>query len=389
MKVLYVNSVGDFGSTGNLVRQLSTIKEVNPLIVYGRKEVKNNNNSYKISNSINTLYSMASIILFNDELLINKNNTKKLIKKIEEFNPDIIHLNNIHGYYLNYVELFNYLNSKNIKIIWTLHDCWALTGYCPHFDMIGCDKYKKECNNCPYGFLYPFSIFKQNITKHYYKKKELFSSNPNLTLVVPSDWSKNKVKESYLKDLRTEVIYNGISLNEFKQLGNKNKEFTILFVANYWTKAKGLDDLEKVISEIDKNIKVIIVGQIKATSYLNKRCILINRTENKNELINLYSKSHLFINLSLEDVFGLVNVEALACGTPIIAYNTGGVVETFDKKTGVVIDKGDYKKMAETINDQYHNYIFKEEDCINKSKEFSIENMKSSYNKLYKELLNV
>lgn len=389
MKVLYVNSVGDFGSTGNLVRELSTIKDVEPLIVYGRKEVKDKENTYKLSNDIKTLYSMASIILFNDELLIDKSNTRKLIKKIKEFKPDIIHLNNIHGYYLNYVKLFEYLNSIDTKIVWTLHDCWAMTGYCPHFDMIKCDKYKSECNNCPYSFLYPFSIFKQNLTKHFYKKKGLFTNNKNLTLVVPSNWSKDRAKESYLKDIKTEVIYNGINLNDFGVICEKNKKFTILFVANYWTKAKGLDDLEKVIKGIDKNINVVIVGQIKASNYLKNRCTLINRTENKKELVKLYSSSYLFVNLSLEDVFGLVNVEALACGTPVIAYKTGGIPETFDNKTGIVVDKNDYESMIDEINKQYHSYTFKKEDCINKAKDFSIENMKNSYNKLYMELTNV
>lgn len=389
MKVLYVNSVGDFGSTGNLVRELSTIKDVEPLIVYGRKDVKNKENTYKLSNDIKTLYSMASIILFNDELLINKSNTKKLIDKIKEFKPDIIHLNNIHGYYLNYVELFEYLNSIDTKVVWTLHDCWALTGYCPYFDLIGCDKYKTECKNCPCNFKYPFSIFKQNITKHFYKKKELFTNNKNLTLVVPSNWSKDRVKESYLKNIKTEVIYNGINIDEFGPVCEKNKNFSIIFVANYWTEAKGQNQLEKIIREINNNIKVIIVGDIKASNYLKERCTLINRTENKKELVNLYSQSHLFINPTLEDVFGLVNVEALACGTPVIAYRTGGVPETFDKKTGIVVDRYDYKAMANIINDQYKLYTFNADDCINKAKEFSIENMKNSYNKLYRELTNV
>lgn len=388
MKVLYINSVVDFGSTGNIVRQLSTIDGVEPLIVYGRKNTKNDANTYKISNDIKTLWAMGSTILFNNELILNKGNTKKLIKKIEEFKPDIIHLHNLHGYYVNYKELFEYLNTKNIKIIWTHHDCWPITGYCPHFDLIKCEKYKTHCENCPYGFDYPFSLFKQNLRKHFNIKKELFTNNDNLTIAVTSNWSKKKIKESFLKDENVVVINNGIKLDDFKPICNKDKEFSILFVANYWTKAKGLEDLEPIIKGINKDIKVTIVGKIKASKYLNERCVLIDRTDSKQELAKLYSKNHLFVNPTYQDVFGLVNVEALACGTPVITYNTGGCPEILNSKCGLVIEKGNTLEMINAINNLYNNYYFLLGDCINRSNDFSLERMKNSYSKLYKELIN-
>lgn len=387
MKVLYINSVTDFGSTGKIVSDLASISSVDSLIVYGRKE-SSKTNSYKISNSLNTIYSMVSTILFNDETLIDKNSTARLIEKIKEFKPDIIHLHNIHGYYLNYDKLFSYLNTTNIKVVWTFHDCWPITGYCPYFDLANCNKYKNGCKNCPIHFSYPYSIFKQNISKHYDLKNKLFNLNKNLTIVTPSKWLSSIVKESYLKDKDIRVINNGIDLSKFKSTKEKNKDFSIVFVANYWTKSKGIDELEKIIKNIDKDIKVTIVGSLKATSYLNDRCSLISRTSSVEELVDIYSSSHLFINPTLEENLPTVNIEALACGTPVITYNTGGSPEIIDKKTGKVIDKYDYVSMANEINKEHKNYTYKVDDCVNRSKLFSKEIMQENYLKLYKELLN-
>lgn len=389
MRVLFVNSVVDFGSTGRIVRELSKINNIESLIVYGRGKAKDANNTYKISNSLSTLWSMGSTILFNDETLLNKNSTKQLIEKIEEFKPDIVHLHNIHGYYVNYSELFNYLNSKNINIIWTLHDCWSFTGYCPHFDLVNCDKYKSGCANCPTGFTYPYSLFKQNISKHFSLKEKLFTSNSKLTIVTPSKWLKNKVKESFLKDKDIVTIQNGIDLSSFKPGKKKNKEFTILFVANYWTKTKGKEEIEKIVKNIRKEIKVVIIGEFKNVSnYLKDRCILINRTNDISELISLYSKAHLLINPTLEEVLGLVNIEALACGTPVFTYNTGGSPETIDETSGKIVDKYDYKKMATLINQQFNDYTYKATDCINRSKLFTKEKMLDNYWQLYNKILN-
>lgn len=389
MKILYINSVVDFGSTGKIVRELSTIKEVESLIVYGRKNAKDVTNTYKVSNDLNTFFSMVSIILFNNELTLNKKSTIEVINKIKEYKPDIVHLNNLHGYYINYKLLFDYLNKTNIKLVWTFHDCWPITGYCSYFDLANCDKYKNGCNNCPIGFAYPYSLFKQNIIKHYKIKNDLFTSNKNLTVITPSNWLKNVVKNSYLKDKPVYVINNGIDLSRFNNDVKKNERFTILFVANYWTKTKGRDELEKIIKNVNDDIDVIIVGEYKnPPKYIKERCTLIKRTNNIDELASLYAKAHLFINPTLEEVLGLVNIEALACGTPVIMYNTGGSPETIDDKTGIVVDKYDYKKMAEEINKQYKNYNFNSLDCVERARLFSIDNMKKEYKKIYEKLLN-
>lgn len=389
MKVFYINSVCDFGSTGKIVRQLSTIDEVEPLIVYGRKKAKEETNIKKISSPFKTVISMTNIILFNCELFNNKNNSQKLIRIIDDFKPDIIHIHNIHGYYVNYDVLFKYLNKTKIKIIWTFHDCWPITGYCCHFEFEGCDKYKTDCKKCPKSFTYPFSIFKQNINQHYFIKKELFSNINNLTIVTPSEWLKNIVKQSFLKNKDIITINNGICLDKFKQNKEKNEQFTILFVSNIWTNTKGKNDIEKIIKLINAKIKVLIIGDFndKKNKYLSNRCEMIKRTNNIEELVEFYSSSHLFINPTYEDTFPTVNIESLSCGTPVITYNTGGSPEIVDDKTGKVIDKGDYKLMAETINNEFNHYTFDSKNCVDRSKKYSENKMKEKYYLLYKNVL--
>lgn len=389
MKVLYINSVCDFGSTGRIVRQLSTIDGVEPLIVYGRKKAKEDTNTKSVYSPINTIFSMVNTIIFNSELLNNKINTNRIIKIINDFKPDIIHIHNIHGYYVNYNMLFSYLNKTDIKLIWTFHDCWPITGYCCHFEFEGCEQYKTECVNCKKSLSYPFSLFKQNLNSHYLLKKNLFSNAKNLTIVTPSEWLNNIVKQSFLKNKNSVIINNGILLDKFKPNKNKNEQFTILFVSSIWTNTKGKNDIEKIVKLINKKIKVMIVGDFgrSGSEYLSNRCEMIKRTSNIEELVGYYSSSHIFINPTYEDTFPTVNIESLSCGTPVITYKTGGSPEIVDKKSGIIIPKGNYKIMAETIDREYNQYSFTINDCIERSKMYSQEIMKKKYYSLYKIVL--
>lgn len=388
MRVLYINSVIDYGSTGRIIRDLSTIDEVEPLICYGRKKPLYKKNTYKITGFFGNCTAIVNTFLFNKNGLSNKRNTYELIETIKNFSPDIIHIHNIHGYYLNYQILFDFLNKAGIKTIWTFHDCWPITGYCAHFDLIKCNKYTNGCKlNCPAKFSYPFSLFKQRIPETYELKRDLFT-NIDLTIVTPSKWLKSIVEKSFLKDKKIVVINNGIDLEVFSPKCNKNDKFTILLVASVWTEQKGIYELEKLISLLNPNIRINIVGKIKKNKAILKRCNVINRTNNANELASLYSSSHLFINLTLEDTFPTVNIESLACGTPVVTYNTGGSPEIIDKDTGIVIKKYDVCKMAAEINYQYENYTFNSKDCIERAKIFTRNNMLTKYLDLYKMELN-
>lgn len=383
-RILFINSVCGFGSTGRIVAELSKSEEYDSLVCFGRKKDFANVNSYQFANFFDNAFGALGTILFNNNLNICSIATKRLIKKIKEYNPDIIHLHNIHGYYVNIEMLFKFLKEFNKPVIWTMHDCWATTGYCVSADYLHCDKYTCKCENCPAKFSYPFSLFKQNVTKDFYKKKELFNSLNDLKIVTPSIWMKSITEKSYLKNIKCEVINNGINLSSFKPSKDKNDKFTVISVASMWTYDRGKEEIKKIIPLLDKDIELICVG---SQSEQFEGCTTIKHTNSVKELVDLYSSSHILINPTLDDNFPTVNIEALACGTPVFTYKTGGSPEIADEKTGMVFEKGDYKAMAKAINDTKNDYQFNSELCLKRSKRYSTEAMVSSYHKLYKEIL--
>lgn len=389
-KVLYINSVYKFGSTGKLVANLASYQKYDSFVCYGRNK-KNEviANSFLFSNFFNNSIAAISTILFDNNLNQCTGSTKKLIRKIEEYNPDIIHLHNLHGYYVNIELLFNFLKEYKKPVVWTLHDCWAFTGYCPHYSVPPCEQFKEGCHKCPRKLSYPFSLFKQNLVRDYQKKKELFTSLDNLTIVTPSEWLKNEVMKSFLKDVNIEVINNGIVLpNELIETNTANKNgLSIITVANYWTEEKGIEELKKIIPLLNSNIKVTIVGELKKKDSIFSKCNLVNRTENYKELEELYFKNDIFINLSLCETFPTVNIEALAHGLPVVTYNTGGSPEMIDENTGIVIEKYDYIRFADTINRLNSCNNFSKEACFNKSKKYSLDNMNQQYYDIYRKIL--
>lgn len=386
MKILYINSVYKFGSTGKIVATLASNLNYESLVCYGRnKNNVDNDNSYRFANFIDNSVAALSTIIFDNNLNLCTKATKKLIKKIKEYNPDIIHLHNLHGYYINVEMLFSFLKDYKKPVVWTLHDCWPFTGYCMYFDLPECNKFETKCENCPKKLSYPFSIFKQQLVRDYKIKKELFNSVEHLTIVTPSEWLKRQVSKSFLKNKRIEVINNGIILPKDKKITNSKKErkLSVLAVANYWTIEKGINELKKIIPLLDKNIQITIVGEFKDKDSSFKGCTLINRTDNYSQLEEIYFKNDLFINPTLSDNFPTVNIEALAHGLPIVTYNTGGSPEIIDEFTGIIVNKYDYKKFASVINDLYNDYGFDKNICAERSRLYSLENMVDKYYELY------
>ena len=384
-KVLYINSVCGFGSTGRIVADLTKTDDYESLVCFGRKKDFANVNSFQFANFFDNAIGAIRTILFDSNLNICTNATRRLIKKIEEYNPDIIHLHNIHGYYVNVEMLLSFLKEYGKPVVWTLHDCWAFTGYCSDAYYVNCEKYQKECKNCDHWFAYPFSIFKQNVTKDFYKKKKLLEDFDNLTIVTPSRWLGGICSLSFLRNNKIVTVNNGIDLNDFKPSKEKKKKFTVLAVASFWTKDKGSEDLNKLVKLLDRDIEVVVVGN---GSDKIEGVKSISHTNNKAELVDLYSSAHVLINPTLDDNFPSVNIESIACGTPVITYRTGGSPEIIDGKTGVVVDKGNYRAMAEVVNSLYKNYYFRSEDCVERSKRYSKEVMKKEYQKLYESLLS-
>jgi glycosyltransferase involved in cell wall biosynthesis len=318
--------------------------------------------------------------------------TKKLINKIIEASPDIIHLHNVHGYYLNVKLLFDFLADYNKPVVWTLHDCWSFTGHCAYFSYVGCDKWKSGCKNCPQKKSYPASILLDNSNKNYTQKKLAFNKLKNLTLVTPSYWLADTVKQSFLSDYTAKTIYNGIDLEIFKptesdfkkRFGIEDKKI-LLGVANIWEPRKGFDDFISLSKIISDEYVIVMVGlnkdQIKG---LPSNIIGIERTESITELAEIYSSADVYINTSVEETMGLTTVEALATGTPAIVYDKTAVPEIVDEKSGVVISAGD----VQGIYDAVCGINIKAEDCVNRAREFEKNDKYGEYYNLYKEILS-
>jgi glycosyltransferase involved in cell wall biosynthesis len=291
----------------------------------------------------------------------SKRATKKFVEWIKEYNPDVIWLHNIHGYYINIEVLFDYLRTCNKEIRWTLHDCWAFTGHCTYFTVAKCNQWKKICLYCSQLKCYPKCIGFSDVKTNYLRKKEAFTGIPNMHLITPSDWLAGLVKQSFLKEYTVQTIHNKIDTkvfkpteSEFRIAYNVTDKFMILGVASKWEKRKGLSDFVALSRILDDRFRIVLVGlnkeQIKS---LPKNVIGINRTENNEELASIYSAADVFVSTSYEENYPTVNLEAQACGTRLIAYDVGGTKETIIRNDSVLLHAGDIDGIKQTIISQY------------------------------------
>ena len=304
--------------------------------------------------------------------------TKKLLSKIDKINPDVIHLHNLHNWTINVPLLFGYLKKKKIKVIWTLHDCWSMTGQCPHFQIVKCDKWKYGCYNCPQIHDYPKAYVDR--TKTMWKlKKKWFSGIADMTIVTPSEWLSHIVEESYLNNYSRKVINNGIDINVFSYHENDIKkqwrdeygdfQYLVLGVAFGWGYKKGLDIFIELSKELPDEYKIVLVGtDDKVDRLLPEKIISIHRTNNQQELAKIYSICDVFVNPTREDTYPTVNLEALACGLPVVTFNTGGSPEIIDNSCGICIDIDDICGTIEAIKKICEKKIILRENCIIKGK---------------------
>lgn len=391
MKILQINSTCGFGSTGRIaVDILNTVTENDGegLICYGRGEAPSGVPSYKIgSEMLVRIHGVLSRVT-DRQGFYSTNATKTLVQKIEEYDPDIIHLHNIHGYYLDIRVLFDYLKKCGKPIVWTLHDCWAFTGHCAHFTAVGCEKWKTGCNNCPSKKEYPQSLVLDNSEKNYNEKKELFTGLQNVTLVTPSKWLSDLVKESFLKEYTVKVINNGVNTDIFKpnesdfrkRYGIENKKI-FLGVASVWQENKGLGDFIKLSKELPEDCKIVLVGLTETQmSMLPKEIIGLKRTENAKQLAEIYTAADVFLNPTYEDTYPTTNLEAISCGTPAVTYNTGGSPESLQDGRGITVKVGDTKALYEAAQ----TLVGVKTD---NPSEFDARKKYSEYEELYKNLL--
>ncbi len=364
MKVLQINSVCGVGSTGRIATDIHNTllaEGHESYIAYGRDEPKYIDVKYtlKIGDRLDSYYHVARTRVFDEHGLGAISATVKFIDAIIKLNPDVIHLHNIHGYYLNYPLLFEFFKKVQIKIIWTLHDCWPFTGHCAYYDYVKCEKWKTECQQCPQKNEYPKSFFFDNSKQNYKLKKEMFLGINDLTIVTPSEWLKDEVKKSFLKGYKLKVVHNGVDINVFsptcsdfrKSNGLVNK-FIILGVASPWSRRKGYKYFFELASELNDDEVIIMVGLNKAQiKQLPSNIIGIERTGSVTELAEIYSSVDVFLNPTLEDNFPTTNLESLACGVPVITFKTGGSPEAIDKTTGLIAPTKSTEALMFCINE--------------------------------------
>ena len=360
MKILQINAVyKNGGSTGRITYELKKIIEKSgneAFVAFGFEYLKTNDiNTYKIENILELKYSILKTRLFGMHGFYNISSTKKMLKWISKINPDIIHLHNLHCHYMNLPLLFDYIKKNNIPVVWTLHDCWAFTGWCAHFDYINCEKWKTQCYHCKLKHSYPFTWFFDRSYTLYKKKKEIVNGVSNMIIITPSLWLANKVKDSFLNRYPIKVINNGIDLDifkpspsDFKEKYNLKNEKIVLAVANGFTKNKGIDFILRLPDLLPENYVVVIVG-LQGRKIKKFRGISIDRIDNVYDLAKIYSAADVFINPTLEDTFPTTNIEAIACGTPVITYKTGGSPESINQEVGVVVEKGNEEEFVKAI----------------------------------------
>lgn len=390
--LLQINVTSNWGSTGKIAEQIGqcTMRHGwESYVAYGRMHNPSQNKTIRIGSMTDVYLHYAEQRIFDNEGLASRRATSSFLSVIDDIKPDIVHLHVIHDHYLNYRLLFKYLTEKKIPVVWTFHDCWAFTGHCFHFVTKKCERWKTECHDCPLLHEYP-NTFTDRSRKNFQLKKSLFASHPNLSIVACSDWIRDFVAQSFLKESKISVIKNGIDLNIFKPIKtNHYEKFRILAVSSVWNKQKGFDDILNLRNSLDDSYEIIIVGLNKSQKEnLPNGIIGIERTNNVQELVELYSSSNVLINPTYADTFPTVNLEALACGTPVITYRTGGSPEAVDSKTGIVVEQGDVEALASAIRKMKENPL-SSNDCRAKAvSEFDKNICFEKYIQLYNDIIN-
>ena len=398
MKLLQINITANRGSTGRIAEQIGRMAIVNgweSYIAYGRVAGLSDSKLIHVGGMWDEMWHGVQTRLFDRHGLASKRATRRLIVEIDRIRPDIIHLHNIHGYYLNYPILFEYLAKSEIPVVWTLHDCWAMTGHCAYFDAVGCDKWKIHCDRCPAKKNYPESMLLDNSFENFEKKKHYFNLPDNIIMIPVSYWLEGLLKNSFLKNQKIVTIHNGIDISNFKPFGRcvlSNITVPIVLgVASVWEKRKGLDDF--VSLSYHKDIKVVLVGIDDSTEKrLPRNIICVRKTANQRELAEYYSRADVFVNPTDEDNFPTVNIESLACGTPVVTYNTGGSPESLTKETGIVVPKGNVEGLYSAIKSIIGKSPAEKEEqrrlCVERAKEFDAKVRYQEYIHLYEKLLS-
>lgn len=380
MKILEINQV-NFGSTGHIMLQIADLatKKGHEVICsfYARRNKDKDKNCIYIGNKVSHNIHKKLYRKTGNNGCYSKISTWNFLRKVKKFDPDLIHIHNLHNCYINLPMLFDYIKKNNKKVIWTLHDCWSFTGQCPYFTAVGCEKWKTGCHDCEQINRYP-SCSVDRTDKMWNRKKEWFTGVQNLTIVTPSQWLADLVKQSFLKDYPVKVINNGINLDVFKPTEsdfrtkhNLEDKKIILGVASVWEVRKGLDVFIELSKRLDDRYKIVLVGtNDEVDKKLPEGIISIHRTSNQKELAELYTAADVFFIPTREDNFPTVNMESLACGTPVLTFNTGGSPEMVDEATGVVLMNEDIASVEQAVISMCESGKYSKEACTERAKQY-------------------
>lgn len=395
MKVVQINTTCTMGSTGKIcvsVSKLLSQHDIENYILHTQNHADYPLGVQFAGKAYKKVQALKSRILgnggFNSHFA-----TIRLLRELERIGPDIVHIHNIHGHDCHLGMLFRYLKKKKIKVYWTFHDCWAFTANCPYFAMAECEQWKTECRSCPQ--IRQTSWFLDRSSILYRKKKELFSGL-DMTIVTPSQWLADLVKESFLKEYPVRVIHNGIDLNVFKPTESNFREkhcigdrFIALGVAFGWGRRKGLDVFLELANRLDERFQIVLVGtNEKVDKLLPSNILSIHRTQNQTELAEIYTAADVLANPTREDNFPTVNLEALACGTPVITFRTGGSPECIDETCGSVVECDDVDALEHEIVRIYKDRPYSEACCLGRASEFGMNERFEEYVALYEQKLD-
>lgn len=390
-RVFLINVTCGFGSTGRIVTGIVDELEgfgYNCKIAYGRGSAPEGYNTYRIGSDLDVnIHGVLSRITDRQGFYSTKA-TKELIEVMKEFDPQIVHLHNIHGYYLNVKLLFEYLRESRVRVIWTLHDCWSFTGHCTHFEYVGCMKWQSRsgCFNCEQLREYPKSLLMDASAKNYAQKRELFGNMPHMELVTPSYWLKDKVEQSFMGQYPISVVPTGIDLETFSPTPSELRakygigdKFLILGAASPWRERKGLFEFYKLSSKLTKDYVIVLLGlkpeQIKQ---LPKEIIGLGRTDSVKEMAQWYTAADAYVNLTLEDTFPTTNIEALSCGTPVITYTAGGSPEAVAEGCGMSVPRNSIEGVINAL-DRIKNGPDMSAACLKRADEYGSELRFSQY----------
>ena len=401
MKVLQINAYGNF-STGKIAQGIAlecNSSNIENLFLYGRNECANPSvNSKKIASSFSCKFHFLMSRVFDRTGFYSYFQTKKIVKEIQKYHPDIIHLHIIHGYYCNIKVLFKYLANCGVPIIWTFHDCWAYTGHCAYYLSAKCYKWKTQCNRCTEKMTYPRSFVFSQSKRNFIDKKKLFTSIKNLTIVANCDWLKSETLDSFFKDYKVIAINNGVDQNVFKynqearyKLFGETKKTIVLTIANKWDIRKGLLDVIEVYKKLDSDRFTFVVVGLTPEDWrlynydVPESFIVVNRTSNQKELSDYYSSADYFLCLSHEDTCPTTIIESISCGTPVLTYSIGGCSEAIvDGITGKTFLENDTDAIACFLS---RLPAFKRKECIDIGKKYDSKKCFAKYIDLYRDSL--